>query len=300
MKKFSPNTNNVFGNENVIDDVKIKGKMSHGDIEYLPIQYVIPGRYQVRENFSEEALEELKTSILRQGILQPITVRKIDSQKYELISGERRLRAAKAAGLTHIPAIVSHITDETALALGIIENVQRENINAIEEANGYKRLIDEFDYTHMQISESVGKSRAHITNIIRILTLSQPIQKAMLADKISLGHAKVLLSAPEDKRDVFLRDIIDKHLSVRASEEHRNRILKNDYISETKFKNSYSGDMSLDDLKMDALNKLSAMLPGRATLKQANYGRYKLECVFDSYEDFESFIDRLNIKELAN
>lgn len=299
MKKFSPNTNNVFGNENLIDDIKIKGKMSHGDIEYLPIQYIIPGRYQVRENFTEESLEELKVSILKQGILQPVTVRKIDSQKYELISGERRWRAAKTAGLTHVPAIVSHITDEAALALGIIENVQRENINAIEEANGYKRLIDEFKYTHQHISESVGKSRAHITNILRILTLSRSVQEAMLGDKISLGHAKVLLSVPEDKRDLFLRDIIDKHLSVRASEDHRSKVLKNDYTTKVKFKNNYSGEMPLNDSQMDALKKLRAVLTGRVVLKQMHYGRYKLECDFDSYEDFESFVSR-HIEEFTN
>lgn len=294
MKKFAPNTNNIFGGENIIDDVKVKGKISHGDIEYLPIQYIVPGIYQVRESFDEESLEELKVSISKQGILQPITVRKIDDQKYELISGERRWRAAKIAGLTHVPAIVSYITNEVALIVGIIENVQRENINAIEEANGYKRLIDEFGYTHMQISESVGKSRVHITNILRVLTLNQSIQEAMFTDKISLGHAKVLLSVSEDKRDVFLRDIIDKHMSVRASEDHRDRIFRNDYTSETKFKNSYSVDIPIDDSQKEVLNKLSAIFSGRATLKQMNYGRYKLECIFESYEDFEAFIDRLN------
>ena len=301
MKKFSPNTNNVFGNENIVNDVKIKGKLSHGETDHLPIQYIIPGRYQVRENFNEESLEELKVSILSQGILQPITVRKIDSQKYELISGERRWRAAKIAGLTHIPAIISHISDEAALALGIIENVQRENINAIEEANGYKRLIDEFAYTHIQISESVGKSRAHITNILRMLTLSGPIQDAILTEEISLGHAKVILSAPEDKRDIFLQNIKDKQMSVRASERYRDMYLKNDYNLAPKFKNSTNNSETyFDSSQMAALNKLRKVLSESVVLKQMNYGRYKFECVFDTYEDFESFVDSLNIEELAN
>jgi len=301
MKKFSPNTNNVFGNENIVNDVKIKGKLSHGETDHLPIQYIVPGRYQVRENFNEESLEELKVSILSQGILQPITVRKIDSQKYELISGERRWRAAKIAGLTHIPAIISHISDEAALALGIIENVQRENINAIEEANGYKRLIDEFAYTHIQISEGVGKSRAHITNILRMLTLSRPIQDAILTEEISLGHAKVILSAPEDKRDIFLQNIKDKQMSVRASEKYRDMYLKNDYNLAPKFKNSTNNSETyLDSSQMAALDKLRKVLSGSVALKQMNYGRYKFECVFDTYEDFESFVDSLNIEELAN
>jgi len=301
MKKFSPNTNNVFGNENIVNDVKIKGKLSHGETDHLPIQYIVPGRYQVRENFNEESLEELKVSILSQGILQPITVRKIDSQKYELISGERRWRAAKIAGLTHIPAIISHISDEAALALGIIENVQRENINAIEEANGYKRLIDEFAYTHVQISESVGKSRAHITNILRMLTLSRPIQDAILTEEISLGHAKVILSAPEDKRDIFLQNIKDKQMSVRASEKYRDMYLKNDYNLAPKFKNSTNNSETyFDSSQMVALNKLRKVLSESVALKQMNYGRYKFECVFDTYEDFESFVDSLNIEELAN
>lgn len=301
MKKFSPNTNNVFGNENIVNDLKIKGKLSHGETDHLPIQFIVPGRYQVRENFNEESLEELKVSILSQGILQPITVRKIDSQKYELISGERRWRAAKIAGLTYIPAIISHISDEAALALGIIENVQRENINAIEEANGYKRLIDEFAYTHIQISESVGKSRAHITNILRMLTLSTPIQNAILTEEISLGHAKVILSAPEDKRDIFLQNIKDKQMSVRASEKYRDMYLKNDYNPAPKFKSgTNNSETYLNSSQMAALNKLRKVLSGSVSLKQMNYGRYKFECVFDTYEDFESFVNSLNIEELAN
>lgn len=297
MKKFAPKTNNVFGEGYVVQDVKIKGKISHGEIEYLPIQYIIPGRYQVRENFSEQSLEELKISIEQQGILQPITVTKIDGQKYELISGERRWRAAKLAKLSHIPAIVSCFTDESALALGIIENIQREGLNVIEEANGYKKLIDEFCYTHNRISENVGKSRAHITNVLRTLTLSDNIRKAMLAEEISLGHAKVLLSVSEDKREIFLQDIKDKHMSVRASEKHRDIIIKSNYS--TNIKSDYVNTATLSVSQSAVVHKLEEVLQGQVILKQLNYGQYKLECVFNCYEDFELFIGRLNIEELA-
>ena len=299
MKKFAPKTNNVFGDEYIVQDVKVKGKISHGDIEYLPIQYIIPGRYQVRENFSEQSLEELKISITQQGILQPITVTKIDGQKYELISGERRWRAAKLAELSHIPAIVSYFTDESALALGIIENIQREGLNVIEEANGYKKLIDEFCYTHNQISENVGKSRAHITNVLRTLTLSQNIRKAILAEEISLGHAKVLLSVSEDKREIFFQAIKDKHMSVRASEKHRDIIIKSDYSTNTNIKSDYVNTATLSVSQSAAVHKLEEALQGQVILKPLSYGQYKLECVFNCYEDFESFIGRLNIEELA-
>lgn len=300
MKKFSPKTNNVFGDEKIVDKAKVRGKISHGDIEYLPMEYIIPGRYQVRENFSEQSLEELKTSIIQHGILQPITVRKIDNQKYELISGERRWRAAKLVGMTHIPAIVSYFTDESALALGIIENIQRENLNVIEEANGYKKLIDEFGYTHSQISESVGKSRAHITNLLRVLTLSKYIQQAILAEEISLGHAKVLLSVPEDKREAYLQHIKDKQMSVRGAEKHRDMILNSGYTTDNKFKSSNNYSLGLDASQMAVVYKLKTILQRHITLKPTGYGQYKLECVFNSFEDFLSFIDGLNIEELAD
>jgi len=293
MKKFSPNTNNVFNNDQ--SKIKQKGKISHGDIDYLPIGEILPGKYQVRKDFSLESLQELQLSIAQQGLLQPVTVRKLENSKYELISGERRWRASKMAGLTHIPAIISYFTDESALALGIIENIQRENLNVIEEANGYQKLINEFEYTHNQISESVGKSRAHITNLLRILTLSEQVQHAVTTGTISLGHAKVILSVSENKRDVFLRDIIDKNLSVRSAEAHRSKIPIKDYSLDTKLTNH----RYLNNLQTDALNKLRSVIAGRVILKQINHGRYKLECDFDSYEDFELFVSR-HIEELAD
>ena len=166
----------------------------------------------------EEALQALAQSILKQGVMQPIIVRPIGNNQYEIIAGERRWRAAKLANLIDIPVIIKNIPDESALAMALIENIQRENLNPLEEALGIKRLIDEFNMTHESAADAVGKSRVTVSNLLRLLTLTQPVQDRLLAGKIDMGHARALIGLEGSQQVMLCEEIIQKHLSVREVE----------------------------------------------------------------------------------
>ena len=184
----------------------------------ISISSIIPNRYQPRKNFEKESLEELTNSIRERGIIQPLIVRKAEGQneKYELIAGERRWQAAQNAGLHDVPVIVIEADNLKSLEFAIVENVQRKDLNPIEEANGYKRLIDEFNYDQEKVSKFIGKSRGHVANCIRLLSLPDEVIKLVEENKLSQGHAKILVST---ENALFLaKKIINKKLSVRQSE----------------------------------------------------------------------------------
>ena len=176
-------------------------------------------RFQPRASMNKASLEELKASIQQSGVLEPVIVRPIADGAYELIAGERRFRAAQAAGLTEIPAVIKPVSDQQALQLSIAENVQREDLNPLEEARGYLRLIDQFGYTQEAVADAVGKGRVTIANLLRVLRLPEEIRQALLDEKISLGHAKVLLSIEDRSRQAALfHEVVAKGLSVRHLE----------------------------------------------------------------------------------
>ena len=184
----------------------------------ISISSIIPNKYQPRKNFEKESLEELTNSIRERGIIQPLIVRKAEGQneKYELIAGERRWQAAQNAGLHDVPVIVIEADNLKSLEFAIVENVQRKDLNPIEEANGYKRLIDEFNYDQEKVSKFIGKSRGHVANCIRLLSLPDEVIKLVEENKLSQGHAKILVST---ENALFLaKKIINKKLSVRQSE----------------------------------------------------------------------------------
>ena len=193
---------------------------------YLPIDFLQSGHYQPRQDFSMVALEELAQSISTQGLIEPLVVRLIAQERYEIIAGERRWRAAKLAGLKEIPCLVGEYTDKQACALSLIENIQRQDLNLIEESNGYRRLIDEFHYLQEEIAVLVGKSRSHIANILRLQTLSEPI-KGLIKEKIlSLGHARALIGLTNDQQSGFANQIVKEQWSVRQL-EHAIKTFKN-------------------------------------------------------------------------
>ena len=184
----------------------------------ISISSIIPNKYQPRKNFEKESLEELTNSVRERGIIQPLIVRKAEGQneKYELIAGERRWQAAQNAGLHDVPVIVIEADNLKSLEFAIVENVQRKDLNPIEEANGYKRLIDEFNYDQEKVSKFIGKSRGHVANCIRLLSLPDEVIKLVEENKLSQGHAKILVST---ENALFLaKKIINKKLSVRQSE----------------------------------------------------------------------------------
>ena len=184
----------------------------------LPIEVLQPGRYQPRTRMDPESLAELAGSIKAQGVMQPILVRPLEAGRYEIIAGERRWRAARMAGLTSVPALVREMPDRHALAIALIENLQREDLNALEEATGVKRLIEEFGMTHVEAAEALGRSRVAVTNALRLLELAPPVQELVREGKLDMGHARALLALPAMKQVEIARIAVAKALSVRQVE----------------------------------------------------------------------------------
>ncbi len=191
---------------------------NEGSLKTLLISELQPGKYQPRSIMQEEALHALSQSILKQGVMQPIIVRPVGNNQYEIIAGERRWRAAKLANLNEVPVIIKNIPDESALAMALIENIQRENLNPLEEAVGIKRLIDEFNMTHEEAADAVGKSRVTVSNLLRLLTLTKPVQDRLLNGKIDMGHARALIGLEGSQQIMLCEEIIQKNLSVREVE----------------------------------------------------------------------------------
>ena len=187
-------------------------------ITSLKISDLTAGKYQPRRRFDDASLAELAASIKAQGIMQPIIVRKSTSGKHEIIAGERRFRAAQLAGLVEVPVVVKDVDDRTALTLALIENLQRQDLNAIEEALGLQRLIAEFNFTHEQAAEAVGKSRSAVSNLLRLLELAAPVQDRVMAGTLEMGHARALAPLAKDKQIMLAEKISINGLSVRATE----------------------------------------------------------------------------------
>lgn len=188
-------------------------------LKEIPIEQLRRGKFQPRQQFDETALQELATSICSSGIIQPLVVRQLALQQYEIVAGERRWRAAMLAGMLQVPCLVNHYSDEQTAAVTAIENVNRVDLNPIEEAQAYQRLIDEFQYQHDEIAAVVGKSRSKITNLLRLLTLSSQVQVMIMTGELSEGHGKVLASAPSHKQFELARDCVISGWSVRRLED---------------------------------------------------------------------------------
>jgi len=185
----------------------------------LPVENLQPGKYQPRTHMDQVSLESLADSIRAQGIMQPIVVRLVDGGKYEIIAGERRWRASQLAGLKEVPVIIREIADDVALAMALIENIQRENLNPIEEANGIQRLIEEFNMTHESAAQAVGRSRSAVTNLLRLQNLHGVVQEMLAQAKLDMGHARALLMLDGAKQIAAAEEIVQNQLSVRAAEQ---------------------------------------------------------------------------------
>lgn len=189
-----------------------------GTLKHLPVEFLQRGKYQPRRDMHPEALEELAESIKSQGVMQPIVVRPIDKDKYEIIAGERRWRATQLAGIDKIPAVIREVPDETAIAMALIENIQREDLNPMEEAFALKRLQDEFELTQQQVAEAVGKSRSAVTNLLRLLNLCDEVKTLLEHGDLEMGHARCLLPLETGQQREIARVIVAKGLSVRQAE----------------------------------------------------------------------------------
>ena len=185
----------------------------------LPLEALQPGRYQPRLRIEPEALNELAESIKAHGVVQPILARPLAAGRYEIVAGERRWRAARIAGLTSVPALVRNVPDRHALAIALIENIQREDLNPLEEAQGLKRLVDEFGLTHEQAAQAVGRSRSAATNLLRLLNLAAPVQQLLMTGDLDMGHARALLTLDNAQQILSANEIVAKKLSVRDAEK---------------------------------------------------------------------------------
>jgi len=187
-------------------------------LQTLAVDRLRPGKYQPRTRMDESSLDELAQSIKEHGIMQPVLVRPIDGGRFEIIAGERRWRAAERAGLKHVPALVKSVPDASALAIGLIENIQREDLNPLEQANGLARLIDEFGLTHDAVAKAVGRSRSAVTNLLRLRELAKPVQEYLLAGKLDMGHARALLALAAGAQTAAAARVVAQGLSVRDTE----------------------------------------------------------------------------------
>ena len=197
-------------------------------LEQIPVDLIQRGKYQPRRDMHPEALEELAESIRRQGLLQPIIVRPIDDQRYEIIAGERRWRASQLAGLDKIPVIVKSVADDAAIAMALIENIQREDLNAMEEAVALARLRDEFELTQQEVANAVGKSRAAVANLLRLMTLREDVKILLEHGDLEFGHAKALLGLPPEEQSAAASQVVARGLSVRQTESLVRHLLQKD------------------------------------------------------------------------
>ena len=196
-----------------------------GALRQLPLDSIRQNRYQPRVRIDEESLRELAASIANQGIIQPIVVRETVAGGFELIAGERRWRASRLAGLTEIPALIRQVSDESALAMALIENIQRQELNPVEEAAGLRRLLDEFGMTHQQVAEQVGRSRAAVSNLLRLLNLVPVVREHLEQGRIEMGHARAVLALPREQQQTAAASVIQRRLSVRQTEKLVRRLL---------------------------------------------------------------------------
>ncbi len=193
----------------------------------LKVSQLQPGKYQPRSYMDDDALQTLADSIRTQGIMQPILVRNVGADQYEIIAGERRWRASQLAGLSEVPVLVREIADESALAMALIENIQRENLNPLEEAQGIKRLIDEFAMTHEKAAQAVGRSRVAVSNLLRLLVLSAPVQAMLMSNKLSMGHARALIGLDAAQQIMLANKTVQQDLSVRDVENLVKKLAQN-------------------------------------------------------------------------
>lgn len=261
---------------------------SSGDrLTSVPVRDIKPGRYQPRSQMDDEGLQELADSIKAQGVIQPVIVREHGLSQYELIAGERRWRASQLAGLTEIPVVIKSIGDEAALAMGLIENIQRENLNPIEEAQGLKRLVDEFGLTHETVAKAVGRSRSAVSNSLRLLALPEPVQEMLFLRQLEMGHARALLSLPVMEQLSLAQKAVKNGWSVREVE--RRSQLAQQAPQEKKSK-TVSPDIRY-------LNEaLTGKLGVRAEVQTANHKRGKVVLHFDSPETFARLMQQLDVK----
>lgn len=257
----------------------------------LPVEKLVAGKYQPRTRMDEGALNELADSIRTQGIMQPILVRALSGNpkgKYEIIAGERRYRAAQIAGLTEVPVLVRDVADENAAVMALIENIQREDLNPLEEAHGVRRLLDEFGLTHEQAAQAIGRSRSATSNLLRLLNLSDPVQTMLLAGDIDMGHARALLAIEAGQQIMLANEIITKRMSVRDAEKLVGKAIRE--RDEPVTRKSASDNKTGDTKRLE--EALSDHLGTKVSLKVNRRNKGQLIIDFHDWDHLNALLER--------
>jgi len=256
----------------------------------LKVEQLQPGKYQPRSYMDDAALQTLAASIKSQGIMQPILVRHIDDEHYEIIAGERRWRASQIAGLEEVPVLVREIADEAALAMALIENIQRENLNPLEEAQGIKRLIDEFDMTHEKAAAAVGRSRVAVSNLLRLLTLCAPVQEMLMHNKLDMGHARALIGLNGAQQVMLAEQIVQNNISVREVENLVKKLA--DTSGEVPQKQIQKTPVNHDVLRLE--EALSDKLGATVRIKAGAKGAGTLKISYANLDQLDEIVSRIS------
>ncbi len=284
-KRLGRGLGSLIGN---LDDVtQDNSERNAGGLTEIDIDRIQRGKYQPRQVFDQESLQELADSIGVQGIVQPIVVRP-EGSHFELVAGERRWRAAQLAGLQKIPAVIRELDSKAAAAIGLIENIQREDLNPLEQAQAFLRLIEEFDLTHQQVADSVGRSRAAVSNLLRLLDLAEPVKQQVNQGLLDMGHARALLALIRHDQIEIAKLVVNRGLSVRETE----LLVKKTLASDKKVKTSPSA--SDPDIKR-LENKISEKLGAGVKIKPGKKGSGQLVISFHSPAELEGILEHLSL-----
>jgi len=254
----------------------------------LPVDLIQRGRYQPRREFDPETLRELAESIAAQGVIQPIVVRPVENGRYELIAGERRWRATQQAGLDEIPVVIKEVTEEAAMAMGLIENIQREDLNPLEEASALNRLLNEFGLTHQEVAKAVGKSRTTVTNLLRLLELNEDVKELLESRRLEMGHARTLLGLKGEMQSKAAAQVVRQGLSVRETERLVRRLQ-----GEIEHPKPARTPVELDPDVRRLVSDLSEKLGAKVDLQQGAKGKGKLIIDYNSLDELEGILDHI-------
>jgi ParB family chromosome partitioning protein len=260
---------------------------SDGALRTLPVEVIQRGRYQPRIDMHPESLQDLADSIREQGVVQPIVVRGVGDGRYEIIAGERRWRAAQQAGLHEIPAVIRDVEDRAAIAIALIENIQRENLNPLEEAQALKRLIEEFEMTHEQAAQAVGRSRVAVSNLLRLLDLEETVKGMVERGELEMGHARALLGLSGVRQVEAARQVIAKELTVRATERLVQELQRP--LGHTRPSSRPSRDPDIQRLEA----RLSDRLGARVLIRHGPGGKGRLEIRYNSLDELDGILEHM-------
>lgn len=285
------NLSALLGSSSIINNTTV-AQMPVTEPQKLLLTHLQPGKYQPRKAMDENSLQELASSIRQQGLLQPLVVRALSEERYEIIAGERRWRACQLAGLKEVPVLIRQVDDETAMAIALVENLQREDLNPVDQARAMARLHEEFNLTHQQIADILSKSRTAVSNFLRLLSLSPDVMRLLENGDLDMGHAKALLVLDPEQQIQVGRLVVAQNLSVRETEKLANRVKDGQLPVSKKEQKEIPSTMQVQ------MELLADRLKARVNLKQGKHGKGSLIIHYDSLPDLQELIEQMMYETL--